>query len=105
MAMLCLLPSLRRINLHSIPPTFNPFSSSATFGDSPGPVAPENIHAPQGRVPVTASSLALPPSSSRPDSRPDFARGFGLDVPEEEEEPEEFVVVATDASQEVNGTG
>lgn len=63
----------------------------------------ENIHAPQGRVPVAASSLALPPSSSRPDSRPDFARGFGLDVPEEDEEPEEFVVIATDASQEVNG--
>lgn len=64
----------------------------------------ENIHAPQGRVPVAASSLTLPSSSSsRPDSRPDFARGFGLEVPEEEEEMEEFVVIPTDASQEVNG--
>lgn len=83
------------------PPAFNPFGPNATLGDSPGPLnAPlENIHAPQGRVPVTASSLALPPSLSRPDSRPDFARGFGLDVPEEEE-PEESEV----PTSENNGT-
>lgn len=92
------------------PPTFNPFGPNATLGDSPGPTIANlepNIHAPQGRVPVTASSLALPPSLSRPesrDSRPDFARGFGLDVPEEsEEEMEEFVVPAPEASEEVNG--
>ena len=91
----------------SPPPTFNPFGPNATLGDSPGPTIANlepNIHAPQGRVPVTASSLALPPSLSRPesrDSRPDFARGFGLDVPEESEE--EFVVPALpEASKELH---
>ncbi|KAF7310402.1 hypothetical protein HMN09_00582200 [Mycena chlorophos] len=50
------------------------------------------IHAPQGRVPMSMSSLTAPASVSRPesrDSRPDFARGFGLDVTEEEDETEE----------------
>jgi hypothetical protein len=85
------------------PPAFNPFGPNATLGDSPGHMsAPlENIHAPQGRVPVTASSLALPPLS-RPDSRPDFARGFGLDLPEEEE-PEEFTDNLLPDSRDVNG--
>ena len=93
------------------PSTFNTFRLNATLGDSPGPTIANlepNIHAPQGRVPVTASSLALPPSLSRPesrDSRPDFARGFGLDVPEEsEEELKEFVVPVPEASGEVHGT-
>lgn len=64
----------------------------------------EAIHAPQGRVPVTAASLSLPSTMSRPDSRPDFVLGFGVDVPEEREEDlEEFVVVAPGVSQEVNG--
>ena len=75
---------------------FNPFGPNAILGSdqiirgSPDAAAArlENIHAPQGRVPVTISSLAAPNSASRPDSRPDFTRGFGLDIPEEDE-PEE----------------
>ncbi|KAI0693660.1 hypothetical protein BC835DRAFT_1352949 [Cytidiella melzeri] len=81
---------------------FNPFGPAATLGSdqiiprlSPGlptitatsEAAP--LHAPQGRVPTNLSSLAPPTSSSRPESRPDFMRGFGLDVTEEEEEPVE----------------
>ncbi|KAF8213800.1 hypothetical protein K438DRAFT_1707702 [Mycena galopus ATCC 62051] len=52
----------------------------------------EPIHAPQGRVPVSMSSLTAPRALSRPesrDSRPDFTRGFGLDITEEEDETEE----------------
>jgi hypothetical protein len=80
------------------PPAFNPFGPNATLGDSPGLKVAllDNIHAPQGRVPVMASSLALPPLS-RPDSRPDFARGFRSDVPEEEK-PDEVI----DASRQVD---
>jgi hypothetical protein len=82
------------------PPAFNPFGPNAILGDSPGHMAAplENIHAPQGRVPVSASSLALP--SSRPESRPDFALGFGLEVPEEEE-PEEFVTESPEVPEDV----
>ncbi|KAG5646905.1 hypothetical protein DXG03_001981 [Asterophora parasitica] len=54
-----------------------PHSSSNALHDS--------IDAPQGRVPVPIYSLA-PPQASRPTSRPDFTRGFGLDIPEEDEE-------------------
>ncbi|KAK7064791.1 hypothetical protein R3P38DRAFT_2826409 [Favolaschia claudopus] len=62
--------------------------SRATDTESEG----EPIHAPQGRVPVSMSSLTAPRALSRPDSRdsrPDFTRGFGLDVTEEEDETEE----------------
>jgi len=84
---------------------FNPFGANATLGDSPGHIAAplENIHAPQGRVPVTASSLTLPPSS-RSDSRPDFARGFGLDVPEVDE-PEEFIADSLENSEDMFEVG
>ncbi|KAJ7232830.1 hypothetical protein B0H12DRAFT_184779 [Mycena haematopus] len=54
----------------------------------------EPIHAPQGRVPLSMSSLTAPRPLSRPesrDSRPDFTRGFGLDITEEEDETEEEV--------------
>lgn len=71
---------------------FNPFGPDATLGSDQVLSAPEIaaassdvIHTPQARVPIVAASLA-PPSGSRPVSRPDFARGFGLDVPEEDEE-------------------
>ncbi len=50
-----------------------------------------NVFAPQGRVPVQVNSLHVPFAPSRPDSRPDFIRGFGLDIPEEEEPLEEEV--------------
>ncbi|KZT24681.1 hypothetical protein NEOLEDRAFT_1093966 [Neolentinus lepideus HHB14362 ss-1] len=72
---------------------FNPFGPTATLGSdsiSPRPLsvgdARSDMIAPQARVPVTISSLAPPLSSTRPESRPDFIRGFGLDIPEEREE-------------------
>jgi hypothetical protein len=64
----------------------NPFGPQATLGSEPIDT-PSVIHAPQGRVPVALASLA-PPTTSRPTSRPDFIRGFGLDIPEEDEEAE-----------------
>jgi len=73
---------------------FNPFGPSAVLGsDGIEPETPLEIpsvlgiHAPQGRIPAM-----LPPLSagvSRGSSRPDFARGFGLDIPEEEEPQED----------------
>lgn len=39
----------------------------------------------------------MPSTVSRPESRPDFARGFGLNIPEEEEEDEEVEDAAEDA--------
>lgn len=74
--------------------TFDPFGPAVDIIEPiphSGPSAfQEGIHAPQGRVPVVVSSLA-PPQLSRPTSRPDFIRGFGLDITEEEEEEEESV--------------
>ncbi|TFK47942.1 hypothetical protein OE88DRAFT_1664911 [Heliocybe sulcata] len=82
---------------------FNPFGPTATLGSdsiSPRPLsagdARNNMVAPQARVPVTISSLAPPPSMSRPESRPDFIRGFGLDIPEESEEDLEAELAATE---------
>ncbi|KAJ3902176.1 hypothetical protein F5879DRAFT_924044 [Lentinula edodes] len=91
--------------------TSNPFGPNAVLGNdqntirgSVSPSLPEvdsasdsNIHAPQGRKPVLMSTLVssdpsalVPPLSAvRTDSRPDFARGFGLDIPEEAEEESE----------------
>ncbi|KAJ7139475.1 hypothetical protein C8R44DRAFT_305218 [Mycena epipterygia] len=83
-------------------PTHNPFGPNAFLGSDqrslPGDFdldtesEAEPIHAPQGRVPMSMPSLAAPLSLGRPesrDSRPDFTRGFGLDVTEEEDETEE----------------
>ncbi|KAI0960912.1 hypothetical protein AcV7_000159 [Taiwanofungus camphoratus] len=103
---------------------FNPFGPSATLGSDqiftrisnvPLPASVDNIHAPQGRTPANFASLAPPQPLSRPESGPDFMRGFGLDITEEEEEPEEGVLarvevqeeraeteVGTDATQEDN---
>jgi hypothetical protein len=63
---------------------FNPFGPQATLGSDQ--VFPRNTNA----VPPPSKSphLAGGPGS-RPLSRPDFTRGFGLDIPEEEEPPEE----------------
>lgn len=80
--------------------SFNPFGPNAVLGSdqiqgiSPGPhSAPhDNIHAPQGRVPATISSLARSGSSPNPDGRPNFNLGFGLDIPEEEEPSQEDLV-------------
>ena len=57
------------------------------------------IHAPQGRVPLSIPSL-VPPSISRGSSRPDFVRGFGLDIPEEEEPEEEGPRPFTEVEQQ-----
>ena len=83
-------------------PGFNPFGPNAILGSeqiqariSPGPRG--EILAPQGRVPTNVLTLAPPPSLSRPESRPDFTRGFGLDTTEEEEEPPEDELIGTEA--------
>ncbi|KAH7911820.1 hypothetical protein BJ138DRAFT_866194 [Hygrophoropsis aurantiaca] len=87
--------------------SFNPFGPTAILGSDqidnespdflPGQV--EGIHAPQGRVPPIMPSLA-PPASSRGNSRPDFTRGFGLDIPEEEEPVEDALVENGDVEVE-----
>lgn len=94
--------SLAQASLYNPAAAFNPFGPSATLGSdqifiraSPGlptitATSEETpLHAPQGRVPTNVSSLAPPVSLSRPESRPDFSRGFGVDIPEEEEPPED----------------
>ncbi|KAJ7294054.1 hypothetical protein C8J57DRAFT_1445011 [Mycena rebaudengoi] len=111
------------------PPTFHAHSSagSSTFGGpGPNPFGPhaylgsdqrslpsdrgdpesdaEPIHAPQGRVPrhhAHARATPLSATSSRPDSRPDFARGFGLDATEEEDETEDEGQEAEDMDLDV----
>ncbi|KIJ60084.1 hypothetical protein HYDPIDRAFT_99380 [Hydnomerulius pinastri MD-312] len=89
---------------------FNPFGPSAVLGSDsieqdalpelrfPAPL--EGIHAPQGRVPMSIPALA-PPSISRGSSRPDFIRGFGVDIPEEEEPQEEEAPLQVDEDQNV----
>jgi hypothetical protein len=72
--------------LQASAPSFNPFGPNATLGsddirDNPEPVI---LHAPHARAAVSISSLQG--NGSRPGSRPDFIRGFGLDIPEEDEE-------------------
>jgi len=52
-------------------------------------IAPDGLRSPDTRSDPGAStdqSLAPPAMPARADSRPDFMRGFGLDVPEETEE-------------------
>jgi hypothetical protein len=44
------------------------------------------LYAPQARAPM---HLSVPQTPSRAESRPDFVRGFGLDIPEEDEPEEE----------------
>lgn len=83
---------------------FNPFGPSAVFPPdqafkpfSPIPTEGTTLHAPQGIVPSQAA-LLLPQSgrTSVASSRPDFSRGFGLDIPEEEEEEVEAPQFASD---------
>lgn len=83
--------SLANMPSHS-PAKFDPFGPHIDVTEAPH--VPEPIHAPQGRVPVAIASLA-PPVLSRPASRPDFIRGFGLDITEEEEEEEEVPIEAS----------
>ncbi|EJF58554.1 hypothetical protein DICSQDRAFT_149052 [Dichomitus squalens LYAD-421 SS1] len=102
-------PSSRHSPMYNPSGAFNPFGPNATLGSdqvltriSPAPpsaaAAPssEIIHAPQGRVPTSVASLAPPQVASRPESRPDFFRGFGVEIPEEEE-PDEEEAPAPDA--------
>ena len=63
---------------------FNPFGPQATLGSDQIFSRALNTDNPPSKSP---NSVAGP--SSRPLSRPDFTRGFGLDIPEEEEPPEE----------------
>ncbi|TCD62819.1 hypothetical protein EIP91_006385 [Steccherinum ochraceum] len=90
---------------------FNPFGPAATLGSdqifpprrvSPDPRMSEDISAPQARAMATSSLLAPPQSVSRPESRPDFMRGFGVEIPEEEE-PEEEPVAQRDPEDIVEG--
>ena len=69
---------------------FNPFGPQATLGSDQ--IFPRN---PNMDHPTPKSPNSVGGSSPRPLSRPDFIRGFGLDIPEEEEPPEE-----TDADNE-----
>lgn len=72
--------------------SFDPFASNFGPAMPPGPaIYDQGMPAPQGRVPVAPFSLIPPQEFSRPVSRPDFIRGFGLDIPEEEEEVEQNV--------------
>ena len=63
---------------------FNPFGPQATLGSDQ--IFPRNQNTDRP-PPMSPNSVGGP--SSRPLSRPDFIRGFGLDIPEEEEPPEE----------------
>ncbi|TFK19893.1 hypothetical protein FA15DRAFT_626187 [Coprinopsis marcescibilis] len=92
-------------------PQYNPFASSAASMDGASvtsdnisrptsAVSDIGIYAPQGRVPFEGPPLSAIPKS---DSRPDFIRGFGLDIPEEEEPEEESF--ALDLADESGNTG
>ncbi|KAJ7037434.1 hypothetical protein C8F04DRAFT_1035710 [Mycena alexandri] len=88
-------------------PGHNPFGPTAFLGsdqrslpDDFGPGSEsegEPIHAPQGRVPMTMPSLSALNRPESRDSRPDFTRGFGLDVTEEEDETTEEEGEANDS--------
>jgi hypothetical protein len=84
----------------SSPPTynpaaaFNPFGPQATLGSDQIFPRNQNMDHP---TPKSPSSVGGP--SSRPLSRPDFIRGFGLDIPEEEEPSEEAEVDIEEADQ------
>lgn len=93
---------------------FNPFGPAATLGSDQifnrsSPSIPAftatsantPLHAPQGRVPSNVNTLAPPAPLSRPESRPDFSRGFGLDATAEEEEPPEEPTVEEDEATDV----
>ena len=81
MAAVPFIPS-RPFIAFNAPTGYNPLGHSAT-------VAPDGLRSPDTRSDPgapTDQSLAPPAMPARADSRPDFMRGFGLDVPEETEE-------------------
>lgn len=63
---------------------FNPFGPQAILGSDQ--IFPRNTNT-DGPNPKSPNPARGP--GSRPLSRPDFTRGFGIDIPEEEEPPEE----------------
>lgn len=63
---------------------FNPFGPQATLGSDQIFPRDKNMDRPPSDSPKSVGG-----PSSRPLSRPDFIRGFGLDIPEEEEPPED----------------
>ena len=78
----------------------NPFGPNATLGSdqiprrlSPGHSQGEDLDAPQSHAPLASSSFA-PPLSAFSENLPNFALGFGLDIPEADETQE-----ATDQPQ------
>ncbi|KDR84748.1 hypothetical protein GALMADRAFT_233069 [Galerina marginata CBS 339.88] len=87
-------PPSYQSSLFSVSPSpFNPFGPGAILGSESiadsqiSESSADGIHAPQGRVPMTAPSFVPPLSAVGGNkSHVDFIRGFGLDVPQESEE-------------------
>lgn len=101
------LANLNPPQLYNPSSAFNPFGPTATLGSDsvigqgvpdtssfPNGIEhdpPPHLHAPQGVVPLSlnmqSDTRTVSSSSSRVASTvPDFIRGFGLDIPEEDEE-------------------
>ncbi|KAF5356305.1 hypothetical protein D9756_004271 [Leucocoprinus leucothites] len=85
----------------------NPFGHDALLGhDQPQPGSPYLLeNAPPVQIRTNFFTNAPPPPLSAvqpPENRPDFIRGFGLDIPEEEE-PEEEEVQQDDRQNESDG--
>ena len=88
-------PSYQSSLFSPSPLPYNPFSGTtdpASESSIDNDLSPGAIHAPQGRVPMTAPQFA-PPLSAVGGNKThiDFIRGFGLETPmesEEETEPE-----------------
>jgi hypothetical protein len=78
-----------RQSLYELAGSFNPFGSESITGS-------DDIRKTHSETPGTPlSELSVPGQQGRPrstgaDGRPDFIRGFGLDIPEEAEEDEAF---------------
>jgi len=80
-ASLCLTPGVSNYNPSA---AFNPFGPQAILGSDQ--IFPRNLGTDN---PPSKSPNSVCGPGSRPLSRPDFIRGFGLDIPEEEEPPED----------------
>ncbi|KAF8519205.1 hypothetical protein JB92DRAFT_2828547 [Gautieria morchelliformis] len=84
-------PTATTATLGSDQVTGQSVSAISPFYDSIERTHPPHLHAPQGVVPLSlnmqSDSATVSSSSSRVASTvPDFTRGFGLDIPEEDEE-------------------
>lgn len=83
----------------------NPFGHDAVLGDDqPQPASPYLLeNAPPVLIRTSFVDAAPPPPLSAvqpPEGRPDFIRGFGLDIPEEEEPDEEEEQIKVDHSED-----